>query len=406
MDEREEVPPRRTFALWYSERAATLAASHAPLVARIGRWAARVARWQGPVRQAVTDGRTAWGHARPTFRLAYYVLPAPLLRRRPRDRARLPSGVAPKARIIANPKSGTVRGDLGLDELEETARWLTRRGLPTELYLTERSGHARDLAREAVRAGLDMVIAAGGDGTVNEVVQALAGHTTALGVLPMGTVNVWAREMNIPLSTAQAREVLLTGTKRLVDLGRAGSHFFLLMAGVGFDAEVARRVEHSASALKRWGLKFVDYMATVGLLSVTQKPTKIWMRFDGKRRSMQALLVIIGNTRLYGGALSFAQDAVADDGLLDVVILGGESLFGRLLVLARAFLRRGPLSPRVRYERCRTIRIESSPPLPVQVDGEVIGTLPMTFSVVPRALCVILPKDAPAALFAREPLAQ
>lgn len=404
MDEREEVPPRRTFARWYAERTAMLAASHASVVARIGRWAACAAKWQGPVRQAVTEGRAAWRHARPTFRLAYYVLPPPLLRRRPRVRASLPPGVAPRARIIANPTSGSVRGDLGLDELEETARWLTQRGLPAELCLTERAGHARDLAREAVKAGMDMVIAAGGDGTVNEVLQALAGHTTALGVLPMGTVNVWAREMNIPLSAAQAREVLLTGTKRLVDLGRAGSHFFLLMAGVGFDAEVARRVEHST--LKRWGLKFVDYMATVGLLSVTQQPTKIWMRFDGKRRTTSALMVLIGNTRLYGGALSFAHDAVADDGLLDLVILGGESLWGRLRVLVRAFLRRGPLSPRVRYERCRTIRIESSPPLPVQVDGEVIGTLPMTFSIVPRALSVILPKDAPAHLFAREPLAQ
>jgi YegS/Rv2252/BmrU family lipid kinase len=250
---------------------------------------------------------------------------------------------------------------------------------------------------------MDLVIAAGGDGTVNEVVQALAGHTTALGVLPMGTVNVWAREMNIPLATSQAREVLLSGTKRLVDLGRAGGHFFLLMAGVGFDAEVARRVEHSL--LKRWGLKFVDYMATAGFLSVTQRPAKIWMRADGKRRSVHALMVLLGNTRLYGGAFSFTKDAVADDGYLDIVIVGGESVAGRLLVLARALLRRGSLGPRVRYERCRTVRLESSPPLPVQVDGEVIGTLPMTFSIVPRALSVVVPKDAPAELFAREPLA-
>lgn len=404
MDERGGMESRRPFARWYAERTAALAASHAPLVARIGRWAARAARWHGPVRQAVAEGRTAWGSVRPTFRLAYYVLPAPLLRRGPRARAGLPAGVAPKARIVVNPTSGSVRGDLGLDELEATARWLTQRGLPTEVCHTQRAGHARELAREAVKVGMDMVIAAGGDGTVNEVVQALAGHTTALGVLPMGTVNVWAREMNIPLSTAQAREVLLSGTKRLVDLGRAGGHYFLLMAGVGFDAEVARRVEHSV--LKRWGLKFVDYMATAGFLSVTQRPTKISMRFDGKRRSTHALMVIIGNTRLYGGALSFAHEAIADDGLLDVVILGGESLLGRLLVLVRAFLRRGPLGPRVRYERCRTVRIESSPPLPVQVDGEVIGTLPMTFSIVPRALSVILPKGAPASLFTRDPLAK
>jgi YegS/Rv2252/BmrU family lipid kinase len=403
-DQHAAARGRSPLVRWLAARALILSASRAPLVARGGRWLLRAMRWQGPVRQAVAGGRTAMRRVRPAFRFAYYVLPAPLLRRRPRPPTSGPEGVAVRARIIANPASGGLHGDVGLDDLEDMAGWLTERGLPTELCLTERRGHARELARDAVKVGMETVIAAGGDGTVNEVVQALAGHTTALGVIPMGTVNVWAREMGIPLRPAQAREVLLSGVRRQVDLGRAGAHYFLLMAGVGFDAEVARRVDKSA--LKRWGLKFVDYMATAGVLSVMQQPAHIWMRCEGKRRSMPALMVLIGNTRLYGGAFSFATDAVADDGLLDVVIVGGEGLVGRLLVILRAALRRGSLGPRVRYERCRTIRLESSPPLPVQVDGEVIGTLPMTFSIAPHALRVIVPASAPSDLFERDPLAQ
>jgi YegS/Rv2252/BmrU family lipid kinase len=374
-------------------------------VPRVGRRLTRVLRLvypQRPMRRVVTNGRTAWQRMRATLRLAYYILPAPLLRPRLLIRAAARPSIAPRARIIANPLSGSLHGDLGVEALEEAAIWMTKRGLPTEICLTERPRHAHQLAAEAVRAGMDMVIAAGGDGTVNEVVQALAGHATALGVLPIGTVNVWAREMGIPLKLAQARELLVSGARRRVDLGRAGGHYFLLMAGIGFDAEVARRVERGI--LKRWGLKLLEYAATAGFLSMTRSPTRIWMRCDGKRRTTEALMVLIGNTRLYGGAFRFAKHAVADDGLLDVVIVGGGSLLARVGVLARALARRGSLGPRVRYARCRTIRLESSVPLPVQVDGEVIGTLPMTFSIVPGALSVIVPAGAPPELFAREPL--
>ena len=160
--------------------------------------------------------------------------------------------VAARARIIVNPASGSAT-EATLRELRETARWLTEHGLPSELRLTRGPGHATELAREATGAGLEMVVAAGGDGTVNDVIQALAGHTTALGVLPVGTVNVWAREMGISLTATEARETLLHGVRRRVDLGRAGQRYFLMMAGIGFDAEVARRVERGP--LKRIGLK-------------------------------------------------------------------------------------------------------------------------------------------------------
>src|SRR5262249_5270953 len=208
----------------------------APLVPRLGAWGLRTLRWQRPVRHAVSGTRMTWRRVHPAFKFIYYVLPAPLLRQFLTRRAlqHATSSVGARARIITNPVSGSLHGELGLHDLEETAMWLSERGLPTELCLTTQAGHARELAREAAAAGMEMVIAAGGDGTINEIVQALAGQATALGVLPMGTVNVWAREMGIPLKTTQAREVLLQGTRRRVDLGCASGHYFLLMAGIGF----------------------------------------------------------------------------------------------------------------------------------------------------------------------------
>ena len=117
--------------------------------------------------------------------------------------------------------------------------------------------------------------------------------------------------MGIGLNAVDAREILLYGARRRVDLGRAGQRYFLMMAGIGFDAEVARRVEQGR--LKRFGLKLLEYLGAVLLLSVTHRPSSIRITMGQHKRHQQALMVIIGNTRLYGGALTFTRRAVADD---------------------------------------------------------------------------------------------
>lgn len=359
-------------------------------------------RWRQRANAIRTEWRAFAVRIQTPLRMAYYVLPTVLTGRRVRRAGAVVLPAAAQARIIVNPTSGNVHGDFGLDELAETAEWLTENGIPTEMCETQFAGHAEILAREAAQAGMPLVIAAGGDGTVNSVVQGLVGTNTALGVLPMGTVNVWAREVGIPLNALLARDVLLDGVRRRVDVGRAGMRYFLLMAGIGFDAEIARRVEKSA--LKRRGLKVIDYLATTAQLSFTHRPTKVWMRTDGKRRSINALMILIGNTRLYGGAFTFAKQAVADDGWLDLVIIAHRGLLYRAGVFIRALLSRTTLGPHVRYLRCRTVRFEANVPLPVHVDGEVIGTLPMTFSVAPRALTVLVPRDTHAPVFSHLPL--
>ncbi|HEX9037826.1 MAG TPA: diacylglycerol kinase family protein [Ktedonobacterales bacterium] len=382
--------------------AEALSKPHVQRLTTAGVWTARGVVWRARVRGWSLRAQETLKRIEPALRIPFYATPQlealldPARMRRERPSREYTPPVASRARIIVNPASGSVT--LGtLRDLRETAEWLTARGLPTELRLTHRPGHATDLAQEATDAGMDLVIAAGGDGTVNDVIQALAGHMTALGVLPVGTVNVWAREMGIGLTLAEARETLLRGTLRRVDLGRAGSRYFLMMAGIGFDAEVARRVERGM--LRRVGLKLLDYIGAVAALSVTAEPAELRIQIGERRRRERALMTIIGNTRLYGGAMTFAQRAVADDGALDVVVIGSGGLAHRLGVLARAFLRMSSAGPRVRYLRAQAIRVESRRAEPVQVDGEVIGFLPMTFTIAPRALRVVLPTDAPSELF-------
>jgi YegS/Rv2252/BmrU family lipid kinase len=387
---------------------------HPPVrrVACTGVWtsalAARMLGWRHALARIARLARvTVRRRTIAVLRLVFYVLPLAPLRQRAMRRIQLPRPrfsrpPAPRARIIANPSSGTIIVPGMLEELEEAVQYLNDHDLPTELCLTERRGHATELARQAVKAGMDVVIAAGGDGTINDVVQALAGHPTALGILPLGTANVWAHETNIPRAPIGAAEVILQGVRRRIDLGRAGSRYFLLMAGIGFDAEVARRVE--VGTLKRIGLKLLDYVAVAGYLTITQRPARLVVYQESKRRTARALMIIIGNSRLYGSAMTFTGKAVLDDGMLDVVIVGGGGVLHRAGVLLRAALRRPSLGPRVVYTRCRRIRLESNVPLPVQVDGEVLGTLPLSFSVVPQALTVIVPEHAPAELFSRDPL--
>jgi len=382
----------------------TLSRPRTQAMTRASAWAVRGMLWRQRLHQRVAAAQQVWGRIEPALRLPFFALTTAIAPTRVGltldDYEYSPPSTA-RARIVANPTSGGAHSDAALRELAETARWLTERGLPTELRLTRDAGHATELAREAAVAGLEMVIAAGGDGTVNDVIQALAGYRTALGVLPTGTVNVWAREMGIGLNAVDAREILLYGARRRVDLGRAGQRYFLMMAGIGFDAEVARRVEQGR--LKRFGLKLLEYLGAVLLLSVTHRPSSIRITMGQHKRHQQALMVIIGNTRLYGGALTFTRRAVADDGTLDVVVIGSGGMFHRISVIGRALLRLPAAGPRVRYERAQMLRLESKRPTLVQVDGEVIGYLPMTFSVAPQALSVIVPRDAPAGLFGRAP---
>jgi len=363
--------------------------------------ALRVLSWREGIARFWSASLATMQRLRMTYRLAYYIIPAPIARRRSDDSSW--REVAPRVRIICNPTSGGGHGSNAARDLKETATWLGQHDLPAEICWTNGPGHAAALAREAVQKGMAAVVAAGGDGTVSEVMQSLVGQNTALGVLPLGTVNVWARETGIPLRLDQAREVLVQGIHRRIDVGRANDRYFLLMAGIGFDAEVARRVE--ASALTQMGLKMVDYFATTGWLAVTHQPARVTIRYDqGKRRTFNALMIIIGNTRLYGGVMTFAKRAVADDGVFDVVTMESGSLLYRLSVLLRALFRRAKLGPKARTVQCHTVHIESTPPLPVQVDGDVIGTLPMTFSIIPRSLSVIVPANTPEDIFHRPEL--
>jgi YegS/Rv2252/BmrU family lipid kinase len=259
--------------------------------------------------------------------------------------------------------------------------------------ITERAGHATDVAREAAAQLIDVVVANGGDGTINEVVNGLAGTDTALAVLPGGTANVWAKEAGIPKDPSKAMCVILSGERRLVDLGVANGRYFLLMAGLGLDAAIIPRVRPGWK--QRVGA--LAYVIAGISTAIGTKPWQVELFMDGETLETPLFWMLAGNTRNYGGLINLTHHARMDDGLLDLVLMrkGGLHLIADGL---RAFIGRHERSSNIVYRRVREVAIETGD-VPVQLDGDVCGETPLRLSVASRALAVWVPRMRKASLF-------
>ncbi len=299
--------------------------------------------------------------------------------------------------IIANPTSGNAGFPHQNRHFDETLAFLRKQGWKAEIWYTQSAGDGENLARKAVEQQVNLVIAAGGDGTINEIIQGLAGSETALGVLPSGTVNVWARELGIPLDDARARNVLVNGQTRRIDLGCINGRYFLLMVGIGFDGEVTQAVE--GKPLKRLGI--LGYTLAVLWLGPGYRGFPVVAQIDKYVVKTRALQIFVGNTQLYAGAVKFTWQAKCDDGLLDLCIVRKRNMWGRLIVARDFILRRSQRSLWVRYDTFKTLKIETPVPIPYQIDGEAGGYTPAELSVAPGILKVIVPQKTPRGLFTK-----
>ncbi|HEU0000301.1 MAG TPA: diacylglycerol kinase family protein [Ktedonobacteraceae bacterium] len=295
--------------------------------------------------------------------------------------------------IIANPTSGFMPLQMG--RLHDTLTFLRSLGWRVELRYTQGPGDGTELARRAVEEQADMVIAAGGDGTINDIIQGLVGSETALAVLPTGTVNVWAREMGIPLDAHGARQVLVNGQTRRVDVGCINGRYFLLMVGIGIDGTITQAVEHKP--LKRLGV--LGYALAALWFGPGYKGFPVVVNNNGVVVKTRALQIFVGNTQLYAGAFKFTWQARLDDGLLDLCIVRKRSHLGRIVVLWDFILRRDQRRMWVRYDQVSSVQIETPKPVAYQIDGDAGGHTPVTLSIAHEALKVIVPQKAPHELF-------
>ena len=294
--------------------------------------------------------------------------------------------------VIFNPNAGQAAA---LEHaLHDACQVWAQSNWRVRLQPTRGPGDATVLARAAAAEGDDVVIAAGGDGTVNEVVNGLVGTSAALGALPVGTVNVWAREIGLPLQPRAAAEALLRWIPRRIDVGKAGDRYFLLMASIGFDAEVTASVrsEHK----RRFGA--LAYVVQGFVLALRYQGVRARILIDGKRLRGRYLMVVLGNSQLYGGLVKLTAHAIIDDGLLDVCLIQGRSLRAAPLRLWSILTRRYTADPRVRYLRAREFYFMSSKSMSVQVDGDPIGITPLQVKAIPGGLLALLPLQTPTHL--------
>lgn len=306
-----------------------------------------------------------------------------------------------RAKLILNPQAGPwdVRR-----ELPAVLKHLEGQGWRTTIHQTERAGEATELAMQAKEQDLDAVFVVGGDGTINEVINGLAEGSVALGVLPGGTANIWAKELGLPtrsplhwMPLVDAVKALVPGTIRRIDLGRANGRYFLQWTGIGLDAEVTYAMEPRTRGQRRLGALAYIVSGIVTAANMVGTRTRLWIDDDYVYR--RSILIVISNSQLYGGVVRIATDARLDDGLLDVDVFSGTGPASVVRTVAGVLTGLHGRDPRHSFYRGRTIRIESDKPIPLHVDGEPFGATPLECNVVPRALPVLIPEQMRAGLF-------
>jgi YegS/Rv2252/BmrU family lipid kinase len=293
--------------------------------------------------------------------------------------------------VIVNPISPNLPSRR---HLREAASWLRSQGWQADWAFTRLPGDATAMAARAAQEGRSLVVVCGGDGTLNEAVNGLAGSQTPLAVIPAGTANVWAKEVGIPRQPIAALEAAVRGQARRMDLGRAspssgkGGRYFFLMAGVGLDGRIAASLPLN---VKQY-LGATAYAITAASQSLRYRGRRVKLIADDEPLETSLLMMVVGNTRNYAGITQVTSRAYADDGLLDVCVFQGrhtlDIIFHTLRVAAQAHLRGGP----VLYRRARRLEVHSETPLPVQLDGDFYPGYPTVFEVVPAALTVMVPQ--------------
>jgi YegS/Rv2252/BmrU family lipid kinase len=281
--------------------------------------------------------------------------------------------------IILNPAARSERALRQRARLEKIVR-------NSVICATSRPGEAESLARHAAQEGFEKVVAAGGDGTIHEVVNGIAGTDAALGLLPMGTMNVFATELGLPThSLGDCGNIIERGQTRLVDLPSANGKHFAQLAGVGLDAQAVKET----SLIWKRSFGPVSYLIQAAQIAARVPPR---LSIESENASTdEGSFVLIGNGRLYGGPFPFFKHAVIDDGLFDVVVFKRLGYLEIIRYLQNVLFSSDISTPEVEYFQTRRLRVASDQAVPVELDGELVGNCPVEFRVEKQSLRVLAP---------------
>jgi len=245
------------------------------------------------------------------------------------------------------------------------------------------------LAARAVEEGFRTIVAAGGDGTVNEVVNGIVGSDVNFGILPIGTINVFALDLGIPMGLDKAWDVICAGHVRPIDLPKANGHHWVEMAGVGFDAQVVEETDPEV----RKNLGPLSYVLTAAMVA-GRNPPRLTVTADRNRR-IEGCFVLVGNGRYYGGPYEIFRGGRLDDGMLDVYVFQRMSHIDVIRYINGIVFGAHHRLPDVKVLKTTQLTVEACGRAPVEVDGELLGYTPVRFSLEPAKLRVLAPPANP-----------
>jgi len=295
-----------------------------------------------------------------------------------------PEGVLRRVQVIINPAAGKDQPILKV--LNAAFR---PAGIDWDVVITKEAGDGRRLAEEAVKAGADAVVVHGGDGTVMEVASGLVGSDTPLAIIPGGTANVLSRELNIPVDLVEACSLIINpdALVRKIDVGKLDDHFFVLRAGMGFEADMVEGADRDLKD-RMWLLAY-----TFSAMQALAEPTiaRYRITLDGKLVETEGLTCMIANSGNVGTPGITLHPAInISDGLLDVIVVTKADL-PSLVALVASVVGKSESPNTLQHWQARQVTVESDPPQNVQLDGEMVGSTPVSASLIPHAIRVIVP---------------
>lgn len=286
-------------------------------------------------------------------------------------------------KIIVNPVAGKGRTTT---LIEKVSSMLRERKVKFEFALTKAPGDATELTREATKEGWQVIVSLGGDGTASEVIGGLVDSDLALGIIPCGTGNDFARSLGVPVNIEQAVHTLFAGKKRKIDIGWERDQIFANIASIGFSCEVTRR----ANAMKRLQGSFAYLAATYKTLS-SLKAEPVRIELDDEIIETKVISVTISNMKYAGGGMVFAPNAILDDGLFDICIVGEIGKFSFALTFPQMYRNTGAKHPALSRYRSRVVRIFTERAVDKMFDGNINGKTPLEAKVLPKAIDVLVP---------------
>jgi diacylglycerol kinase (ATP) len=289
-----------------------------------------------------------------------------------------------KTCVILNPVSGSVED---VDALVEKFR-----GLPScEVHVTADAGAAEKIARQSSATGCELVVAAGGDGTLNEVINGIADHAShcRIGLVPLGTGNDFARSLALPDDVDACIELLLGGRTQPIDLVRVTSdrvRYFLNVSAGGFSGLVDEKL--TPEIKRAWGpLAYVRSAAAALPELVAYQTTVVFD--DAQTLSMELYNIIVANGRFVAGGIPIAPEAQLDDGLLDLILIPKRPGTEIAILIGQILLGKHLESEAIVFRRAARLRVDSTPGMWFNVDGELVGNEPASFEVMPRAVQIV-----------------